>query len=250
MNVRTLKLGSILGTGLTSLLLGSALVLAGALLVGLTPGVSYAQGTTSLVTVWEVEESLVLKPAEDTTTFVRRLADAALVGEAAGPLCTLAGTSTPCKVSLVARSRVDFGTLTGPITGTFHVLVQNPTNPLTDVVLVAATGELRGTLDFCPVVHPITGQCVPVPFGTVNGTWKLKDLHARGTLTGLFQMPVPASALGYGSMCDVTVDDFETGIKTLPGYAYVGPAGAQCLRIEDYSLGKPLVKFTATLVKD
>ena len=228
----------------------SLLLPAVALLVGLTPGVSYAQGTTfAIVTVWEVEESLVLKPAEDTTTFVRRLADAALVGEAAGPLCALAGTST-CKVSLVARSRVDFRTLTGPITGTFHVLVQNPTNPLTDVVLVAATGELRGTLDFCPVVHPITGQCVPVPFGTVNGTWKLKDLHARGTLTGLFQMPVPARALPLGSTCDITVDDFEMGTKTLLGYAYVGPAGAQCLRIEDYSLGKPLVKFTATLEKD
>lgn len=224
---------------LRSRLLGSLLLAAA--LVGLSPVLAYAQAPIAVVSLWEIQEFVRFKPADEPGEVTRRLADAALVGVAVGGICPpgTATITTPigsgCAVGLRATSRVDLTTGTGPISGTVNILADVPATLVPDPVLVAATGSLKGTLDLGPALTFLaTGGAAGIPTGDVTGTWRIKELKLRGTLAGLFQIPVPSGA------CDL-------------GFAYVNPTGAlglptvQCLGLSDFSLGVPAIKFTAVL---
>jgi hypothetical protein len=194
---------------------------------------------------------------------VSRVAEASLVGTATGPLCEAAGTTSPCVIGVRADSHVSFQTFKGPFSGELTVLIENPTNPLPDSVLEVASMRLHGSLDFCPdpfkVVpappdSPLKVVCeVALPFGVVKGTWSSRDLDLRGSLTGLFQFPLPAAAVGVPApVCDVATSQttLQGSVEedSLPGHVYVDPNNsARCLGVHEFSLGIPMVLFTADL---
>lgn len=242
---------------------GSAAVVA-ALAFAWIPAPASAETSFAQVSAWEVQEFLTLRfrGHADARQLVSRLADASLVGTATGSLCEAAGTTSPCVIGVRADSNVSFSTFKGPFRGELTVLIENPTNPLPDSVLGVATMDLRGTLDFCPdpfrVVPAPEGNALDVvcevalPFGVVAGTWRSRHLDARGTLTGLFQFPIPAAAAGVPApLCDVATTQFTlqgSHEERLAGHLYVDPnQAARCLSVHEFSLGLPLVLFTADL---
>jgi hypothetical protein len=245
---------------------GLAAVVA-ALAFGWSPAPASAQTSFAQVSAWEVQEFLKLRfrgRHPDARQIVSRVADASLVGTATGSICEAAGTTSPCVIGVRADSHVSFRTFRGPFSGELTVLIENPTNPLPDSILSVATMHLRGTLDFCPdpfqVIpapegSPLDVVCeVALPFGLVEGTWRSRDLDARGTLTGLFQFPVPAAGVGVPPpVCDVATSQvtFQGPVEdTLSGHVYVDPAGVpRCLSVHEFSLGLPLVLFTADLTQ-
>jgi hypothetical protein len=245
---------------------GSAAVVA-ALAFAWSPAPASAESSFGQVSAWEVQEFLKLRfrgRKADAKQVVSRVADASLVGTATGAICEAAGTTSPCVIGVRADSHVSFVTFKGPFSGELTVLVENPTNPLPDSVLELASMRLNGTLDFCPdpfkVVpappgSPLKVVCeVALPFGVVAGTWSSRDLDARGTLTGLFQFPVPAAAAGVPApVCDVATSQVTLAgpvEDSLPGHVYVDPSNtARCLSVHEFSLGIPLVLFSADLQK-
>jgi hypothetical protein len=158
---------------------------------------------------------------------------------------------------------VSFHTFKGPFSGELTVLVENPTNPLPDSVLEVASMKLQGTLDFCPdpfkVVpappgSPLKVVCeVALPFGLVQGTWRSRDLDASGNLSGTFQFPVPAAGVGVPApVCDIAARQvtLEGTVEedALQGHVYVFPTQeVRCLGVHEFSLGLPLVLFSADL---
>ena len=243
---------------------GSAAIVA-ALAFAWSPAPASAETSFAQVSAWEVQEFLKLRfrGRYDAKQLVSRVADASLVGTATGSICEAAGTTSPCVVGVRADSHVSFTTFKGPFSGDLTVLVENPTNPLPDSVLSVATMRLAGMLDFCPdpfrVVpapegSPLKVVCeVALPFGVVQGTWRSRDLDARGTLTGLFQFPVPVATLPMlpATMCDISTSQVsfpEPVQDSLPGHVYVDQYNVpRCLSVHEFSLGLPLVLFTADL---
>jgi hypothetical protein len=244
---------------------GAAAIVA-ALAFAWSPAPASAQDSFAQVSAWEVQEFLKLRfwrRHADAKELVARVADASLVGTATGPICEAAGTTSPCVIGVRADSRVSFETFRGPFSGELTVLIDNPTNPLPDSVLGVATMHLKGTLDFCPdpfqVVpapegSPLKVVCeVALPFGLVEGTWRSRDLDARGTLTGLFQFPVPVAAIPMlpAGLCDISTTQVtypEPQTDFFPGHVYVDQFNVpRCLSVHEFSLGIPLVLFSADL---
>jgi hypothetical protein len=257
--------------GWRSRLWRTSAVAVAALAVAWAPAPASAEDSFAQVSAWEVQEFLKLLRLPfrgghaEAKRIVSRLADASLVGTATGPICEVAGTASPCVIGVRAESHVSFRTFRGPFSGELTVLIENPTNPLPDSVLGVATMHLKGTLDFCPdplqVVPappggPLKFMCQQsLPFGLVEGTWRSRDLDARGTLTGLFQFPVPAAMVlppEYAGLCDIATRQMTFGgpvEETLTGHVYAGQAqgDVRCLSVHEFSLGLPLVLFSADL---
>ncbi len=228
MNLRALKMSSILGAALVPVL---GLVL-------LMPSAALAEEPFATVTAWEIQEFLRFRTGDDDDSITRRVANATLVGQATDGLCELVGQD-PCAIDGRARSSVDLSTGLGPISGTFDILFDmDPGSPLLMDLVHAGTAEFHGVLDLRPAllfnVNPLAPGAAPVAFA--SGTWKSKKLHARGTFTATFLIPIP--------------DPFGT---CGGGPAYFNPLASpvvyQCLTLGDFSLGAPVVKVTADLTK-
>jgi len=222
MNLGKVKVGSIIGAALVPVL--------GLLL--LVPSAALAEEPFATVTAWEIQEFLRFKTGDDGDSLTRRLGNATLVGQATDGLCALAGQS-PCALDGRARSSVDLSTGLGPISGTFDILLDtNPGSPLLMDLVLAGTVELDGVLDLRPALGG-----APVAFA--SGTWKSRKLHARGSFTATFLIPVPDFLAGAPGACGATV------------FAYVNPftQSFDCLTLGDFSLGAPVVKVTAELTK-
>jgi hypothetical protein len=218
MNFGRVKVGSIIGAVLVPVL--------GLLL--LVPSAALAEEPFATVTAWEIQEFLRFKTGDDEDSIVRRLGNATLVGHATDGLCALAGQN-PCALDGRARSSVDLSTGLGPISGTFDILLDtNPGSPLLMDLVLAGTVEFDGVLDLRPALFG------GAPVALASGTWKSKKLHARGSFSATFLIPIPDS----------------TGTCGL-GLAYYNPfAGTyDCLAFGDFSLGAPVVKVTAELTK-
>jgi len=219
-NFGRVKVGSIIGAALVPLL--------GLLL--LVPSAALAEEPFATVTAWEIQEFLRFKTGDDEDSIVRRLANATLVGHATHGLCALTPGQDPCALDGRARSSVDLSTGLGPISGTFDILFDtNPGSPLLMDLVIAGTVELEGVLDLRAALGG-----APVAFA--SGTWKSKKLHARGTFTATFLIPIPALLIGQS--CDMV-------------FAYYNPFAPtfECLTLGDFSLGAPVVKVTADLTK-
>lgn len=199
--------------------------------LGLAPATSRAQGGGSdpapfgTVKAYEVQEATDLKGNPQDPAL--RLANAAIVGQASGGLCT-AGQD-PCAFNTVALSTVPFKVGVGPLSGDFQLMfdtMMNPGHLLSDLVLVA-DGSVRGQLDLRPLLNRTA------PMALMKGRWKSRKLDARGTFSGVFLVPFP----------DPT--------KACPtGFAYLDPAaGLQCLEPTEVSLGRPVTKLVATFIK-
>ncbi len=224
MNVRTLKLGSILGAALLGLSLW------------LTPAVSYGHEPFATVTASEVQEALRFKKADDMESIIIRLANATLVGKATGGICV---GSADCPIDGRAESSVNLSTGQGPFSGTFDLLMDtNPGSPLLMDLVLTGRVKVQGTLNLGPALLFLqSGGGAPVAF--INGTWTSRDLHASGEIAGTFFIPIPSALLG--KSCDM-------------GWAYYNPLATptvffQCLKMENFSLGAPVVQLKADLTK-
>ncbi len=182
MNVRTLKLGSILGAALLAA-------------IGLLPSLALAdeprgKGAPSFfasAVAYEVAEHLRFKGGMgDPASFAVRLAKASLLGEILG---SAPDAGSPFVVGdfidADANSSVSAATGTGPIIGTFNTLHDfDPTTKSLSTMLVTATGTLRGELDLRPLF-----ESPPRPVAFLNNAhWRVND-DLRGPLVGVFLIP-------------------------------------------------------------
>lgn len=212
---------------------GSFLLSAVALFVWLTPVPAAADEPFATFTAWEIQEFLRLKGGTDAHSMALRFANATLVGDAMGGMCTPSGQD-PCGIDISATSRVNLGTGTGPLQGRIHILFdQNPGSPLLSDLVLAAVLVFRGTLDLTPILNGTA------PVALTQGTWTIPALGERGTFTGVFLIPIPPAAIG-GGPCSV---------DSAKDFMYFNPAGegSGCLTDSDFSLGAPVTKLLTTL---
>jgi hypothetical protein len=160
--------------------------------VAASPAVATADPNAVL---YEVTETMNVRGGK----MVRRLAVAALSGTVnAGPaLCPVelavadALGVKKCSINAIAHDNINLATGRGPITGTFAIVVQEPTSPVDGLEMVIIRGTVTGQIDLSPAV--LSG----VPLGTMTGTWSatgvqggpMHGFRGHGTLTGTFRLP-------------------------------------------------------------
>jgi hypothetical protein len=139
--------------------------------------------------LYEVTETMKLKGHHTQ----RRVATAALVGwidaSPTSPLCP-SSLADQCAITALASDNINLNTGKGPVNGEFAVVIQGD-NPVDGAELVILKGTLDGKIDLSPAVLGGT------PLGTLTGRWTargvqggpLQGVRAKGTLTGLFQLP-------------------------------------------------------------
>lgn len=203
-----------------------SLSLIGVLLGLLLAATPIAAQTYDTPTAWEVQENVKFTPT-------RRIAQATLVGRADGNLCQ--GDTLSCPIDLTATSRVALSgpeAGTGPITGTFRVLVDsNPdlSSPYLSDLTIVRTGSISGTLDLTLLLlFQDSAGALGAPIATVSGTWSAAKPAAHGTFTGTFHVPIPVGN------CSL-------------GWAYFDDPDVQCLSGTDFSLDVPITRLNATL---
>ncbi len=213
--------------------------------VWLAPATSRAQDTRSdpsvfaTLTLYEVQEGTNLKGQSP----VLRMANAALVGKATGPICAATAMppdlppQDPCDFDTRAVSNVPLNTGVGELHGDFELLfdtMMNPGHLLSDLVQVAK-GKVNGKLDLSPILTQ-TGAVAYIK----DGKWRSRTLGVKGTFAGTFFVPV------YTVPTDPAAPDpcLETH------FAYMDPHGSfECLAATEFSLERPVTKVVATFLK-
>jgi len=187
------------------------------------PWAAWAQAPFATATAWEIQEAIVFSP------LFNRLSSATLVGWAedvgGDGLCARTGQASPCLINIQASSNINLLTGTsGQLDGKLEVLFPDLT--------VAATVTIQGTLDLGPLL-----AVPPLPVALASGKWNAKNLGARGTFEATFLVPVAAADIG------VVCASF--------GLAYFNPftPTVECLEFADFSLGFPVIKLNAELVR-
>jgi len=230
MNFRTLKVSNVLVAGLLPML--------GLFLLMPSPTLALEKVPFGSVTASEVQEFLRFKTGEDEESIVLRLANATLVGQGTGGLCG-ASSQDPCPLDAHAQSSVDLSTGQGPVSGTFNLLTDiNPGSPLLMDLVRVGTVKIDGTLNLGPaLLFAQSGGAAGAPVASVNGTWKSRELRAHGEFAGMFLIPIPIQS----PLCAM-------------GWAYYNPLATpvlfQCLTLQNFSLGAPVVQLRADLAKD
>ena len=210
----------------------------------LAPATSRAQNRRSqptlfaTLTLYEVQEGTDLEGQNP----VLRMANAALVGKATGPICAAtamppAPAQDPCNFDTLAVSNVPLDKGVGELKGDFELLFDSMMNPghlLSDLVLVAK-GTVNAKLDLTPLLNQ-TGAVAFIR----DGKWKSRTLGVKGTVTGTFFVP----------SFTVPADPTQPDPCPETHFAYVDPNGGfQCLATTEFSLDRPVTKVVATFMK-
>lgn len=222
-----------------------ALVVAVVPALWLAPATSRAQNRRSeptlfaTLTLYEVQEGTNLRGQSP----VVRLANAALVGKATGPICAATAMppnlppQDPCDFDTRAVSNVPLNTGVGELNGDFELLfdtMMNPGHLLSDLVQVAK-GKVNARLDLSPILTQ-TGAVAYIK----DGKWGSRTLGVKGTFTGTFFVPVHT----------VPTDPAEPDLCPETHFAYMDPHGGfQCLAATEFSLERPVTKVVATFLK-
>ncbi|HEY8202633.1 MAG TPA: hypothetical protein VII47_14935 [Actinomycetota bacterium] len=221
-----------------------------ALVVAVVPGLWLAPATSraqnrrieptlfATLTLYEVQEGTDLRGQSP----VVRLANAALVGKATGPICAATAVpgsppQDPCDFDTRATSNVPLDRGIGQLQGDFELLFDSMMNPghlLSDLIQVAK-GTVHGTLDLRPILTQ-TGAVAYIR----DGTWRSRTLGAKGTFTGTFFVPV----------FTVPTDPADPDPCPETHFAYFDPNGGfECLAANQFSLERPVTKVVATFMK-
>lgn len=161
------------------------------LLLAVWPGAAAADPMVppgSNAVLYEVTESLKVKGLRSAST-------AALMGtvDVGTAICPFS-LGSPCTITAIATRSINLATATGPVTGTFSVVVELPggaSNPVDAPEFEVLRGDLLGTIDLSPALRG------GVPLGTIEGTWSAKGVkggpfagvQAHGTFAGTFRLP-------------------------------------------------------------
>ena len=188
-------------------------VIAGFSLMLLVQSSAYADEATGPtgITLYEVSERVTFDPDPSAAGVIRRNATSPLQGFAAlgTPLCpSKLLVSVPrlesCTVIAIGTDSVSSVTGTGPVSGTFDVVVNAPGNSSVHVPdLPVISGTFSGTVDLSPAVVN------RLPLGSIEGTFTIAQVAdpATGMLVdlpqpvvlpfkGTFRMPFKLGAQG------------------------------------------------------
>ncbi len=203
------------------------------LLVAVWPSIAAADPVVppgSNAVLYEVTETLKVKGLRSGST-------AALMGtvDVGTAICPFS-VGSPCTITAIASRRINLATATGPVTGTFSVVVEAPggaSNPADAPELEILRGNLHGTIDLSLAL--LGG----VPLGTISGRWSAKgvkggpfaEVQAHGTFAGTFRLPFD---LGGGPL------------YATPGF---GPGAVPVDGLE-HSLGEPTVRLEIEFVEN
>jgi len=188
-------------------------VIAGFSLMLLVQSSAYADEATGPtgITLYEVSERVTFDPDPSAAGVIRRNATSPLQGFAAlgTPLCpSKLLVSVPrlesCTVIAIGTDSVSSVTGTGPVSGTFDVVVNAPGNSSVHVPdLPVISGTFSGTVDLSPAVMN------RLPLGSIEGTFTIAQVAdpATGMLMdlpqpvvlpfkGTFRMPFKLGAHG------------------------------------------------------
>ena len=221
-------------------------VLAVSLLV--LPAASYADDSADSlggtgVTLYEISERVTFDPDPSSPGLVRRNATSPLQGfaELGTPLCpSELLISVPriksCTIIATGTDSVSTVTGTGPVSGTFDVVINAPGNSSVHVPdLPVISGTFSGDVDLSlAVLHR-------VPLGGIRGTFTITQMADRSTgmlgplpqrvvlpFRGTFRMPFAVDARGRAARSERTsaafylADDLRTLILVRPTERSIG----------------------------